>query len=382
MVNRYTVAMTLNINVETKNVIKIFTLAVVFTIGVFAVIRMSDALMLVLTAFFAALALNPAVSFLSRFMPGKRRGPAIFIVFVAVIALVTFLLASIVPPVARESSNFIRTLPDAFNESFYRSERVQGVIERYNLQDNIDNLADLGRQRISSIGQSAVGSVGWVGGSILNTITGVVVAILMLTGGGKFLRRSADVLYRDQALRRRHEKIAKKMYGAVTGYVIGQVSMASLASLTSLGAMLLLGVPYPLPLAAIVFIFGLIPLIGNTLAAIIVILMTLVLKDLTAGLILLAFFIIYQQIENVTLQPIVQGKTSNLPPLVIFVSVILGVGLIGPIGGLFAIPVAGCIKVLILDWAEHRDDLKPEDSPMKLASKLKHKLTGKKPAKT
>ena len=84
----------------------------------------------------------------------------------------------------------------------------------------------------------------------------------------------------------------------------------------------------------------------------------------------------YQQIENVTLQPIVQGKTTNLPPLVIFVSVILGVGLIGPIGGLFAIPAAGCAKVLLNDYLEHRDDLKSEDSPAKLVTKIKHKLTG------
>lgn len=370
--------MTLNINIETKNVIKIFALAVAFTVSVFAIMKMSDALMLVLISFFAALALNPAVSFLSKYMPGKRRGPAIFIVFVAVISLITFLLASIIPPVVKESSNFISNLPTALNESFYENDRVQSFIERHGLQDNIDELAELGRQRVSSIGQDAVGSVGRVGGSILNTLTALVITVLMLTGGGKFLNKAANVLYRDKALRKRHEKVAQKMYAAVTGYVIGQVSMATLASVTALGVMLLLGIPYPLPLAAIVFTFGLIPLIGNTLAAIIVITMTVVLQDLTSGLILLGFFIVYQQIENVTLQPIVQGKTSDLPPLVIFVSVILGVGLIGPIGGLFAIPVAGSIKVLILDWVEHRDDIKPGDSPVNLATKIKHKLTSKK----
>lgn len=378
---RYNDGMTININVETKNIIKVFTLAVIFTLGVFAVMKMSDALMLVLISFFAALALNPAVSFLSKYMPGKRRGPAIFIVFVAVIALLSFLLGSIIPPVVRESSNFIRTLPEAIDNSFYRSERVQDMIVRYDLQDNIDGLAELARQRVTSMGSDVVGSVGRVGGSILNTITGLVITVLMLTGGGKLLKSIADTLYRDPKLRARHENVASKMYGAVTGYVIGQVSMASLASVTALGMMLLLGIPYPLPLAAIVFILGLIPLVGNTLAAILVILMTLVLKDVTSGLILLAFFVAYQQIENVTLQPVVQGKTSNLPPLVIFVSVILGVGLMGPIGGLFAIPAAGCLKVLFLDWAAHRDDPKPSDTPVKLATKIKHKLTGTKPTK-
>lgn len=370
--------MTLNINIETKHVIKIFALAVAFTLSVFAVRQMADELMLVMICFFAALALNPAVSFLSRFMPGKRRGPAIAIVIVGVFALVSFLLASIIPPVARESSRFISNLPDQINHSFYRSERVQGFIREHNLEDDIDKLADLGKQRVSSIGEGAISGVGRVGGSILNTITGIVITVLMLTGGSKLLTSIADVLYRDEALRKRHEAVAGKMYRAVTGYVIGQVSMALMAGLTSLGVMLLLGVPYPLPLAVIVFIFGLIPLVGNILSAVIVVLLTVVLKGAPAALILLAFFVVYQQIENMTLQPIVQGKTSDLPPLVIFVSVILGVGLIGPIGGLFAIPIAGCIKVLVLDWATHRDDLKTSDTPIKLASKIKHKLTGKK----
>lgn len=369
--------MTININVETRNIIKVLTLAVLFTVGVFAIMEMSDAIMLVLIAFFAALALNPAVSLLSRYMPGKRRGPAIFIVLVSVIALITFLLASIIPPVVRESANFVRTLPEVIDDSFYRSDKVQNFIERHDLQDDIDNLADSARQRVTSVGEGAVGSVGRVGGSILNTITGVVITVLMLTGGGNLLKGVADKLYRDTALRKRHEAIAKKMYQAVTGYVLGQASMAALASVTALGALLLLNVPYPLPLAAIVFILGLIPLVGNTLAAILVVTMSIVLKDVTSGAILLAFFVIYQQIENVTLQPIVQGRTSNLPPLVIFVSVILGVGLMGPIGGLFAIPVAGCIKVLFLDWVEHRDDLKTSDNPTKLARKLKNRLMHK-----
>ena len=124
---------------------------------------------------------------------------------------------------------------------------------------------------------------------------------------------------------------------------------------------------------------GLIPMIGNTLAAILVVMAALVLKDTTSALILLVFFVVYQQIENVTLQPMVQGKTTSMPPLVVFVSVILGTALIGPIGGFFAIPAAGCMKVLLLDYFQHRDDLKVNDSPMKLASKIRHKLTGKNP---
>lgn len=369
--------MTLNINIETKNVIKIFALAVGFTAGVFALAKMYDAIMLVLIAFFIALALNPAVSFISKIMPGKRRGPAIAIVVLAVLGILGILLASIIPPVANETGRFVKTLPDTINNSFYRNERVQGFVERYQLQDDIDTTVGNLKQRATKYGEQVLDSAGSLGNSLISTLTVFIMAILMLTGGRKLLNQVADKMYRDDALRTRHEVIAGKMYQAVTGYVVGQVSVALVASLFALGALFLLRVPYPLPLAGIVFMFGLIPLVGNTIAAILVVLATLVFKDVTAAAILLAFFILYQQIENATLQPIVQGKTTNLPPLVIFVSVILGVALIGPIGGLFAIPAAGCAKVLLNDYVKHRDDVKLGDSPKTLVEKVKHKVAKK-----
>jgi len=318
-------------NVETKNVVKIFSLAVAFTIGVLAVFKMFDALIMILVALFIALALNPAVNFFSKYMPGKRRGPAIAIVLLLHIVVISFLVGSLVPPVTRETSTFVKTFPETFNKSFYRNEDVQQLIEKYELRDDIDRMIESSRQVAVRYSTQVVSGVGQFFASLLLVFTTLVVSILMLTGGNKLLNRFADVAYRDAALRARHERVAYKMYQAVTGFVIGQVSVALV---------------YPLPLAGIVFMLGLIPMIGNTLAAILVVMAALVLKDTTSALILLVFFVVYQQIENVTLQPMVQGKTTSMPPLVVFVSVILGTALIGPIGGFFAIPAAGCMKVL------------------------------------
>jgi predicted PurR-regulated permease PerM len=367
--------MTLNINIENKNVIKIFALAVLFTVGVFALLKMYDALLLILIAFFLAVALNPAVNFLSRYMPGRRRGPAIAIVVLIALTSVFVLVFSIAQPVARETSSFARTLPETVDNLRYRNENVTSFIDRYDLSDNIDSISGSLRDKASKLGENALGSVGRVGNSVVNTFTVLVIAVLMLTGGPKILGRSVNKLYRDEELRKRHELIASKMYRVVTGYVNGQLLIALVASIFALGALALLKVPYPLPLAAIVFVFGLIPLIGNTLAAVMVILATLILKNVPAALVLLAYFILYQQIENITLQPLVQGKTTQLPPLIIFISVILGVALLGPIGGLFAIPAAGCAKVLLLDYLDHRDDITTADNPRTLFAKAKHKLT-------
>lgn len=367
--------MTININVETKNVIKFFAIAVGFTLGVLGIAKMWHAILLVLIAFFLALALNPAVSFFARYTPKKRRGPGITIVFVLAIALVGLLITSIASPVVKETSTFARNLPTTVNNLRYKNHQVREVINRYQLDDNIDSLVDGAKRRVSHLGDSAFSGVTTVTNSVVKTLTVLVMTILMLTGGQRLLNRFADRLYLDPKLRKRHEDIAQKMYKVVTGYVNGQVLVALIASLFALGMLTLLRIPYPLPLAAIVFTFGLIPLIGNTIAAILVVISAIIFKSVPAGIIMLVYFVLYQQIENATLQPVVQGKTTQLPPLVIFVSVILGVALIGPIGGLFAIPVAGCAKVLLADYLDHRDQIKVSDSPKTLVEKVKHTVT-------
>jgi predicted PurR-regulated permease PerM len=360
----------MNINIETKNVIKIFTIAVLFTIGVFGLMKMYDTLVLVLTAFFFALALNPAVSFISRFMPKRKRGPAVALVMVAAFALISFLAFSIITPVAREASDFAANVPVRIDEIRKGENTLGKFINRYKLDDDIERTFTSLKNNVDKIGQTAVNRVGQFGNGVLLSITGMVITILMLLNGPGLLKKASNAIYRDTELQKRHELLAGKMYNVVTGYVNGQVLVALIASSFALGALFILKVPYPLPLASIVFAFGLIPLIGNTIAAVLVVLFSLVLKDLTTSIILIAFFIVYQQIENATLQPMVQGRTTQLPTLVIFISVILGVSLMGPVGGLFAIPLAGCAKILIVDYLEHRSNL-PE-APSDLAGKIKH----------
>lgn len=367
--------MTLNINVETKNVIKVFTLAVLFTIGVFAVIRMYDALVLIATAFFFALALNPAVDFISKYMPGKKRGLAVAITMLVGFALLSFIIFSIVSPVAREASAFADTVPTRLRSIKDGDNFVGGIIQKYNLQDEIDSVLHNTKNNVETYAKTAVSKAGQFGNSLISSISGFVITVLMLMNGPALLKSMADKVYRDKSLRERHEIVASKMYRVVTGYVNGQVVIALVASAFSLGALFLLRVPYPLPLAAIVFVFGLIPLIGNTLAAVLVVLFAFVLKDVTSAVILGIFFVLYQQIENATLQPLIQGKTTQLPTLVIFISVVLGVALMGPIGGLFAIPVAGCAKVILNDYLQHRDGATKNSPPIKLAAKLKNKLS-------
>ena len=114
-----------------------------------------------------------------------------------------------------------------------------------------------------------------------------------------------------------------------------------------------MGVPFAVALGLVVAILDLIPLAGATIAAILIGTVAFI-HSVVAGIVVVVFFIVYQQIENHFLQPVVYGRTVQLSPLVVLISVLIGAELAGILGALGAIPVAGGIQVLIVDWLRHR----------------------------
>jgi predicted PurR-regulated permease PerM len=158
------------------------------------------------------------------------------------------------------------------------------------------------------------------------------------------------------AQRRRHvEALSARMYKVVKGYVNGQVTLAALASVLILPMLFILGIPYPFALMFVVFICGLIPMIGHTLGAIIVTLVALTASPVSA-LIILGYYILYQQIENYVVQPRIQANSTEMSPLLVFIAVVVGVSFSGLLGGLVAIPIMGCLRVGVLYWLENRDN--------------------------
>ena len=151
----------------------------------------------------------------------------------------------------------------------------------------------------------------------------------------------------------------------ITGVSIDPNGLVAVLLLTTI-VLLITGVPYALALGLIVAILDLIPLAGATLAAIIVSVVGF-LHSTTAGIVLVIFFVLYQQLENHVLQPLVYGRTVQLSPLIVLIAVLMGAELAGVIGALGAIPVAGAIQVIVLDWLDHRR-LKILDPPGPLPS--------------
>ena len=173
----------------------------------------------------------------------------------------------------------------------------------------------------------------------------------MLVEGPEWFERYSQLL----STRRRahHKELADKMYKVITGFVNGQLLVATIAAASTFVVLTIVDVDFALPLAVLVGISGLVPFIGATLASIIVVIAALF-QSSTAAIIVLVYYIIYQQIENNFIQPIVQSRTLEMSPMLVFIASVIGVYVGGILGAILAIPLAGCIRVLVNDYIDRK----------------------------
>jgi predicted PurR-regulated permease PerM len=164
---------------------------------------------------------------------------------------------------------------------------------------------------------------------------------------------------REARMRRALEHMAR----AVGGYVAGILLQATIAGVLTYILLLILGVPFSAPLAVLVFFFDLIPLVGATIAAVLVGIVTLFVDFPTTTIIWTVWSIVYQQVENSVLQPQIQRRTVKVHPFVVLVSVLFGATLLGVIGALVAIPAAASIQIAFREWSEYRREAAGEAPP-------------------
>src|SRR6185436_597440 len=153
--------------------------------------------------------------------------------------------------------------------------------------------------------------------------------------------------------------VGHDIYRTVGGYVTGNLLISLIAGTLTTVVLLALGVPFAVALGVIVAILDLIPLAGATIAAIIIGTVAF-LHSITAGIVVVIFFIVYQQLENHFLQPVIYGRTVQLSPLAVLIAVLIGAELAGILGALAAIPVAGTIQVILRDQLSSRRALDVE----------------------
>ncbi len=342
------------LTVSNRTVIRVMALVILSFLFLTALRQAAHALTLVFTALFLALALNAPVSWFAQRMPGKMRGNRSLGTGVSFLLIVVFLggfLASIVPPLVRQTSSFISAVSELVDDLRSEDSSLGQFIRRNNLEQQVDKLSDELDDRLKDIGGTAISTASRVGGSVFSTLTVLVLTFMMLVEGPAWMRLFRKLVPKDE--REHVDGLITDMYRVVRGYVNGQVLLAGTAALLILVPLFLLEVSYPIALMVVVFVCGLIPMVGHYIGAAIVTTVALFTSPVDA-LIILGYYILYQQIENYVVQPAIQSNSTNMSPLLVFVSVIIGVSFGGLLGGLVAIPVAGCLRVLLLDYMNSR----------------------------
>jgi predicted PurR-regulated permease PerM len=361
---------TLKLELETRTVIRVLIIITGFILALLLLKRIALALELIGIAFFLSLALNPAVSAVARHIPivNPRRGRVVAtgIAYLIVLLILGTLLVSIIPALFRQTTTFMsQTIPMYVSDLQQKSSPVSEFISKYHLQGDINKNIDSLKNNASQIAGYLVGRVGEVTGSIVKILSVLALTFLMLIEGPRWQKRVWS-LYSDPELLARHKALGMKMYHVVTGYVNGQVIIAAIAGAATLVVVLVLSLFFSipsgvaLPMAGIIFVTGLIPMIGATIGASLVTLF-LLLYSIPAALIFLAYFIAHQQFENYVIHPMIQSHTINLSPLAVFMAALIGFYLLGPIGGFIAIPIAGCLNVLLLDYIHNHNILHEQE---------------------
>ncbi len=344
--------------IENRTIIRVIALVVASYLFLQFLGREIHVITLLLTAAFLAMALNPAVSWLSRRFGIKRRVRATAAAYLIVLFVLIGFTSLVVPPLASETVDFVKTLPDTI-ESFETQDSVLArFVRKYELDDQLSDISSNIRENTANYSRPVLSTAGRIGSTLLSAITVMVLAFMMLVEGPAWYKKFWAL--QPAKHRARNQAVAARMYRVITKYINGQVLIAAIAAGFALVALLIAGAIFnvsvnAIALSGIVFLFGLIPLIGNTLAAAVVVLICLF-SSLGLAIAMAVFFLVYQQVENVSLQPYIQAKNNEMTPLLVFIAAIVGGSFGGLFGAFIAIPSAACLKILLEEYIARRGE--------------------------
>ena len=305
----------------------------------------SQVFVIILVALFLATGLNPAVEAIRR--RGTSRTTAVAIIFIAVLGLVGLFIALVVPPLVRQTTHLIEIAP-ALLQDLKANPTIADFNSHYafidTLQSKLKSITSDGTLIITAFG----GVIG-VGKTVLSgTFTGLTILVLTLYFITSLPEATAISLKLVPASRRpRVALLVDAVIARVGAFVGSQILISIFASIFVTILSLILGLPSPIAIGIIVFICGLVPLIGHFLGCGIVTLIATT-QSVTIGIIAFISYVIYVQVENYLVTPKIMKRTLALPGAVTIIAALIGTSLLGLVGGLLAVPVAASM-ILILE---------------------------------
>lgn len=334
--------------------------------GIELILALQRVIGMVVIAGFLAVVLSPAVSGLVRI--GVRRSFATAIVFLVGLAALGGLGYLFIHPLYSQAVKFGNNLPDLLAKTQAGKGPLGNLIAKYHLQKTAAQQIPKIRRSIGNLGGPAISLVKSLVAGIGGLIAVMVLTFLMLLEGPGLLRSMLSTLPPEPA--RRTRRILDDVARSVTGYMVGNTSTSVIAGIVCMVALMILGVPFAVVFGVWVALVDFLPLVGGLLAGVPTVAFAF-LHSPTAGIVTLVVFLVYQQLENHVLNPLIMSKTVKLNPLWVILSVLAGAELAGIFGALLAIPAAGAIQVIARDiWDERRGERKdpptvgPDEEPL------------------
>lgn len=326
-------------------------LTVAATVGLLYLLWLvRDTLLLVFIAVFLAVALGPAVAFFHRY--GLPQGVSILLVYVLIAAAVFGIGMLIVPPVVAQVDGLASDLP-GYVDDLRGNDQFKQFDDKYDITDKLKEQSAKLPERLGDAAGALQSITVGAFGAIVQLVTVLTMTFFLLLDGGRIANFLLGV--RGPAREVRFRRVAKEVYGSVAGYVAGNLLISLVAGVSTYLVLTILGVPFAVPLAVLMAFLDLIPLVGASLGGFTIALVTLFNNFPTATIVWVVFFIIYQQVENNVLQPVVYRRTVNVAPLAVIVAILIGGSLLGILGALVAIPVAATVQIVIKElWSTRK----------------------------
>jgi predicted PurR-regulated permease PerM len=344
----------MTVDAPARSIVRVVLIVVAVAIVLYLMYLLRRPIGWLFAAGFVAVALSGPVNFLNRYI---RRGVAIALVYLGLFLVPVLLGLLVVPPIVDEANALVDNLPEYARDAREfadENETLRNLEEDYNVIEKVEEEANKLPGRIDDAAV-VLRDIGFgVVDSLFALITILILAAFLLGSGRHWI--DAAISLGPPARAERLRVVLDHVAKAVGNYVAGALVQATIAGAAAYIVMTILGVPFREPLAVLTGLFSLIPLIGATIAAVLVGLVTVFTDFPTVTIVWVIWAVVYQQVENTLIQPQIQRRAVNLHPFAVLVAVLFGSTLLGVLGAIIAIPVAASVQIVIREWWEYRHE--------------------------
>ena len=341
----------------TRLIVRTVLIVVTAALTLYILYQLRKPISWIVIAGFIAVAVSAPVNLLARRM---KRGFAIAIVYLTLIMIPLVVAAVLIPSLVGQGEDLVNKVPGYardVTEFVNDNETLRDFNDKYDITSELESAAS---DAPSKIGDAA-GTLRDIGVGIVSGIfaglTILILSIFMVAGGPRWTERLLQAQPPDRAERIR--LALAHIATAVGGYVGGVLIQATLAAVMAFIMLSILGAPFAGALALIIFFFDLIPVVGATIASVIVGIVLLFVNFPVALIIWVIYAIVFQQVENYLIQPQIQKRATEVEPFIILVAVLFGVTLFGVPGAILAIPTAASIQIAVREYIAYRRGADP-----------------------